>query len=152
MYRIISLIVIAGFVSTMLYFHQQNSHFGNKTHANHMDQHESFEISNIKGVDIPEIDGWINQDPTGSWMLKITTKNFTFEPEKLGSTEQKINEGHAHLYINGEKKTRIYGEYFDLGKLKLGIHEIRVTLNTNNHLELMYKGKQIAFQYKLKVE
>ena len=152
MYRIISLIVIAGFVSTMLYFHQQYSHFGNKTHANHMDSHESFEISNIIGGDIPEIDGWINQETTGNRMLKITTKNFTFEPEKMGSTEQIINEGHAHLYINGEKKNRIYGEYFDLGKLKPGIHEIRVTLNTNNHLELMYKGKQIAFQYKLKVE
>ena len=152
MYRIISLIVIAGFVSTMLYFHQQNSHFGNKTHANHMDQHESYEISKIGGVDIPEIKGSINQDPTGSWMLKITTKNFTFEPEKLGSTEQNINEGHAHLYINGEKKNRIYGQYYDLGKLTSGIHEVRVTLNTNNHKELMYNGEQIAFQYKLKVE
>ena len=152
MYRIVSLIVIGGFVSIMLYFHQQNSHYGNKTHANHMEEHENFDISNINGVDIPEIDGRIKQDRTGNWMLKITTKNFIFKPEKLGSNEQKVNEGHAHLYINGEKKNRIYGQYFDLGTLKPGVYDVRVTLNTNDHRELMFKGKQIAFQYKLKVE
>ena len=152
MYRIVSFFVIAGFVSIMLYFHQQSSHFGQDAQADHMGEHDGFEISNLKGSEIPGIDGWIKQDSTGSWMLKIITKNFTFEPEKLGLDEQRINEGHAHLYINGEKKSRIYGPYYDMGTLKPGIYEVKVTLNTNNHKRLMYNGKEIAFHYKLKVQ
>ena len=153
MYRIISFFVIAGFVSTILYLHQQNSHFvGTDAHANHMGEHEGFEIGNIKGADIPKIDGWIKQDSTGSWMLKLSTKNFTFEPEKLGSDEQGINEGHAHLYINGDKKNRIYSHYFDMGTLKPGIYKVKVTLNTNNHRQLMVNGKETAFNYKLHVQ
>ena len=152
MYRVISFFVIAGFVAIMLHFHQQSSHFGNNAHADHLEEHEGFEISNTRGAEIPDIDGWIKQDPTGSWMLKIITKNFAFKPEKLGKDEQRINEGHAHLYINGVKEKRIYGQYYDIGKLKPGIYEVKVTLNTHNHKTLMLNSKEIAFQYKLKVK
>ena len=152
MYRIVSFIVIAGFVSIMLYFHQQNSHFGNDAHAGHMNEHESLEISDIQDDDIPEIDGWIKQDPTGNWMLKVITKNFKFSPDTVGSKVPQINEGHAHLYINGDKKNRIYGPYYDLGVLKPGTYDVKVTLNSNNHQVLMNNGKEIAFHYKLKVK
>ena len=152
MYRLLSFIVITGFVFTMLYLHQQNSHFGKDAHAGHSGQHKGLEISNIKEVQIPEIDGRIKQDITGSWMLKLITKNFSFEPEKIDSGEQQINGGHAHLYINGDKKNRIYGHYYDLGSFKPGVYEIKVTLNTNNHEVLMYNNEEIAFQYKLSVE
>lgn len=152
MYRILSFIVIASFVSILLYFHQQNSHFENKTQAGHMEHHEGLEISKMKDAKIPEIDGWIKQDQTGSWMVKIITNNFAFKPEKLGLEEQQINEGHAHLYINGDKKNRIYGHYHDLGTLKPGIYDVMVTLNTHNHKVLFYQGKEVAFRYKLKVK
>ncbi len=152
MYRILSLIVIAGFVSIMLYFHQQSSHFSNDAHAGHKGQHDGLEISSNSGVNIPKIDGWVKQDEMGNWMLKIDTKNFSFTPEKLGSDEQRINEGHAHLYINGEKKNRIYGQYYDLGALEPGGYKVKVTLNTNNHKVLMYNGKEIAYHYDFKVK
>lgn len=152
MYRILSFIVIAGFVSIMLYFHQQSSHFSKDAHAGHTGQHDGLEISNMSEVEIPEINGWIEQDQTGSWMLKINTKNFAFKPEKLGSNEQRINEGHAHLYMNGDKKNRIYGPYYDLGTLKPGVYKVQVTLNTNNHKVLMYNGKEIAYHYKFNVK
>lgn len=151
MYRLLSFVVIASFVSVMLYFHQQSSHFG-ETQAGHIGHHEGLEISKVKDAKIPEIDGWVKQDQTGSWMLKIMTKNFTFKPEKLGSKEQQINEGHAHLYINGDKRNRLYGHYYDLGTLKSGNYDVMVTLNTHNHKVLMYQGNEIAFHYKLKVK
>ena len=151
MYRLISFFVIAGFVTIMLYFHQQSSHFGANAYSNHMAEHEGLEVSNLKGAKIPEIDGSIRRDSTGSWMLKIVTNHFSFEPEKLGLDDLGINEGHAHLYINGNKKSRIYSHYYDIGILKPGIYNVKVTLNTNSHKRLMINGKEIAFSYKLNV-
>ena len=76
----------------------------------------------------------------GALNLFLDLKNFRFAPEEVNKTSR-INEGHAHLYVNGEKLTRLYSASYFMDKLPKGDLEIRVTLNTNLHEDLIYSGK-----------
>ena len=78
----------------------------------------------------------------GAVNLFLDIRNFRFAPEEVNKTS-KINEGHAHLYLNGRKLTRLYAASYFMDKLPKGDLEIRVTLNTNMHEDLSYKGKLV---------
>ena len=83
-------------------------------------------------------------DPTGGVNLEIMTEGFEFTPENVNG-ENEDGEGHAHLYIDGEKWGRLYGEWFHLTGLDEGEHEIMVTLNANDHSDLVDEdGEMIA--------
>jgi hypothetical protein len=78
----------------------------------------------------------------GALNLFLDLKNFRFAPEEVNKTS-KINEGHAHLYLNGRKLTRLYAASYFMDKLPKGDLKIRVTLNTNMHEDLNYMGKLV---------
>lgn len=78
----------------------------------------------------------------GALNLFLDLKNFRLAPEEVNKSSR-INEGHAHLYLNGKKLTRLYAASFFMDKLPKGDLEIRVTLNTNMHEDLSYKGKPV---------
>ena len=71
--------------------------------------------------------------------LKITTTGFTFAPESA-SGEHVTGEGHAHVYVDGVKINRVYGNYYHLSGLDPGARSIRITLNANSH-EQYAKGE-----------
>ncbi len=71
--------------------------------------------------------------------LKITTTGFTFAPEHA-SGEHMTGEGHAHVYVDGVKDNRVYGNYYHLSGLDPGERSIRITLNANSH-EQYAKGE-----------
>ena len=74
-------------------------------------------------------------DPVSGWNARVTTDGFTFAPEHFGNLPQD-GEGHAYLFVNGKRAARIYGEWFHLGQLPAGVHEVAVTLNANNTANL----------------
>ena len=105
-------------------------------HAHH--DHES--ILPVQGDPPPpmlEID--ITRDPKSGWNLKVMTTNFRFSPENA-SGPHRTGEGHAHLYINGQKYARLYGPWFHIDELPKGKVDVRVTLNSNDH-RLLGVGK-----------
>jgi len=61
------------------------------------------------------------------------------------------SEGHAHLYIDGKKVTRLYGEWYHIPSLSPGTHKITVTLNANSHEDLMVKGKVVSDKQEVRV-
>ena len=136
------LVFFIPFVVFFFYFTSNNEHNPSSANAskNHMG-HGFVEIP--EGYEIPSVDVSVTQDSSGTWLLKVEAEHFMFAPEKVGLKSPSYNEGHAHLYINGEKINRLYGEYYNLGSLKKGKNEIKITLNSNNHGELVYKGKAI---------
>ena len=69
------------------------------------------------------------KDPLSGWNLHIMTANFMFDPPGLPN---ELGHGHAHVYVDGVKIGRAYGEwyYFDLPQ---GCHDVEVHLNANNH-------------------
>jgi hypothetical protein len=102
--------------------------------------HEQREVP--AGEAVPSVRLVIHPDAHQGWNLEIETTNFQFAPEHINQSSQ-IHEGHAHLYLDGVKLTRLYGNWFYLNPLEPGTHEITVTLNTNTHETLAVNGEPI---------
>lgn len=117
----------------------QHQHNEVKSEENH--HHKSIELS--ENDTIPTIKIMVSPDKIEGWNLEIKTTNFVFSPENLDK-DSRINEGHGHLYINGKKVTRIYGNWYHIPELPQGKNEIKVTLNTNLHEDLIYNNNVIG--------
>ena len=81
-------------------------------------------------------------DPEGGWNIRATPTNFRLAPENV-STDHVAGEGHMHLYIDGEKITRLYGEWFRIPALPAGEHEVRVELSANDHSTVVVEGAPV---------
>ena len=89
--------------------------------------------------DAPTVSAVLRPDPRSGWNLHVQTRNFAFAPERA-STPNMPGEGHAHVYVNGEKVARLYGEWLHIESLPDGNVELRVTLNTNDHSAIAVEG------------
>lgn len=108
--------------------------------APHEHHHESMEIPD--GVPVPSVDLIIHPDAVQGWNLEVQVTNFTFAPERVNASTLPT-EGHAHLFINGEKITRLYGNWYYLNPLPPGTYDVSVVLNANTHEELVHNGQVI---------
>jgi hypothetical protein len=104
--------------------------------------HEQFELGKDT-KNIPTVKVLAVQDKKAGWNLSLVTSNFSFTPEDVNGKDV-VGEGHAHLWVDGEKITRLYGNHYYIDALSQGDHEITVTLNTNSHKDYVVDGKQIA--------
>lgn len=95
-----------------------------------------------EGVPVPTIAIEVAADPVEGWNLRIRTTDFLIVPENV-STAHVDGEGHMHLYVDGEKLSRIYGEWHHIGALGAGRHDVRVELSSNNHSALSVDGRVI---------
>ena len=73
-------------------------------------------------------------DAVSGLNIRLTTTGFTFTPE-AANAEDVPGEGHAHIYVDGVKITRLYGPDYHLTAVEPGEREIRVSLNTNSHAD-----------------
>ncbi|MEL7099115.1 MAG: hypothetical protein AAGM84_09835 [Pseudomonadota bacterium] len=83
------------------------------------------------------------RDPLEGWNLKLETQNFTFTPETAGQ-DHVAGTGHAHLYVNGVKRARLYGPYAHIPDLPPGTYEISVSLSGNDHAYYVVGGARVA--------
>ena len=74
--------------------------------------------------------------------VRIMADGWRWAPE-LVDQEHTPGAGHGHIYVDGEKIARVFGSDYHIGELTPGRHEIRVTLNTNNHGELTHNGQKV---------
>ena len=81
-------------------------------------------------------------DSVSGLNVQIITEGFTFAPENVNGAHND-GEGHAHIYVDGQKITRVYTPWHYLGDIEPGEHEIRVTLNANSHEEYTYGGNKV---------
>ncbi len=87
----------------------------------------------------PSVSVRILEDPSGGWLLHSVPANFRMAPENVG-TAHVDGEGHMHLYIDGVKIMRLYGEWHQMPPLAAGTHEIRVELSSNDHSAMAIDG------------
>ncbi len=92
---------------------------------------------------IPEVTLSVTSDVLGGYLINLEVQNFTFAPQNVG-LDHVDGEGHAHLYVNGEKVARLYGEWFYLNTLPTGENTLTVTLNSNTHAPLHIDGAPIS--------
>lgn len=85
----------------------------------------------------------VAKDPMKGYNLQVRTRAFRWAPQHA-SQRHRSSEGHAHLYVDGEKITRLYGAWYYLGDLKPGKRVVKVTLNGNDHGDYMKSGKPVA--------
>lgn len=87
----------------------------------------------------PSVTLRILEDPSGGWLLHSVPTNFEIVPESV-STAHVDGEGHMHLYIDGVKVMRLYGEWHQMPPLTAGTHEVRVELSSNDHSAMAIGG------------
>lgn len=118
--------------------HHGQSH-ENQSHEGHH-HHGTIEIPT--GDPVPTVSLIIHPDAVRGWNLEIQTTHFRFAPEQVNQANQP-NVGHGHLYINGERMARIYGNWLHLPQLPAGLTEITVSLNANGHEAFTYQEQPI---------
>ncbi len=115
--------------------HEQQHHSSSSDHKS---------IAIPPGQPIPKVDLIVHPDARQGWNLELKLTDFQFTPENINQVSDSYQQGHAHLYINGKKVTRIYGNWYYLSELPPGRHEIRVGLTGNNHEILMTQNQEIG--------
>lgn len=96
--------------------------------------HKHAKFTQPEGTAAPTAKLHVTADPLGGFNIQVETTNWTWAPEHVNG-EAKPNEGHAHLYVDGKKVARLYGPWYNLSGLTPGQHDIRVTLNANDHAD-----------------
>ena len=105
----------------------------------------------IPAADAPQLAMQITKDPVSGYNLQLEVVNFSFSPQNAGAGNV-TGEGHAHVYINGEKRGRLYGPWTHLDGLPKGVVEVTVSLNTNDHRALAVAGRPVSATQTLTVE
>ncbi len=78
----------------------------------------------------------------GGVHVKIDTEGWSWAPGEVNSANRD-GTGHAHIYADGVKLSRVYGPNHYLPSLEPGAHELRVSLNDNGHNELTWQGRPL---------
>lgn len=89
--------------------------------------------------------------PKTFMFLIIGVTNFAFAPEAVNSSHTP-GQGHAHIYVNGVKIARTYASWFHLSALPKGEHEVRMTLNANDHSQLAINDQPVEATLMLVIE
>ncbi len=92
---------------------------------------------------IPSVTAELTPDAVSGYNLHIKTAHFELVPPATENTDAR-GEGHAHLYVNGEKIARVYGHWFHISSLPEGKNTITVSLNGHGHEELLNNGVPIV--------
>ena len=83
--------------------------------------------------------------------MHIMTQHFVFSAQNVNGAHVQ-GEGHAHVYVNGVKQPRAYSPYVHLDALPKGTHDVRVTLNANDHGHLAIDGAPIMAETQITIE
>ncbi|MGI9648300.1 MAG: hypothetical protein ACR2OI_07250 [Acidimicrobiia bacterium] len=97
----------------------------------------------VLGPAVPTVNVTVTPDPVAGFNLHASVTNLTWAPEQAGLSHIE-GEGHAHVYVDGVKVARIYGEWYHLSWLEPGTHEVTVSLNANTHAPYAVDGVEIA--------
>ena len=115
---------------------------------NSTSDHEPYESRNVKLENAPTLNVSVTEDPSAGWNLILQTTNFEYDTAFV-SRNHSPGKGHAHLYVDDEILTRLYGPAYHLGSLSEGNHSIRIVLSDNAHNEYAVNNTPIAFEFVL---
>lgn len=101
-----------------------------------------------EGENPPSVQLEVIEDAVSGWNVHITTNNFTFTPQNVNEMNVQ-GQGHAHLYVDGKKVDRIYGNWYHYNENFDGTKTFKVTLNANMHNEITFDGKVVEASVKV---
>ena len=105
---------------------------------------EGHQLRDLPAADAPTVEITVEPDPMGGFNVHTVTGNFRWAPEHA-SGDHVPGEGHAHVYVDGEKLSRVYSEWFFIGPMAMepGMHEVTVTINGNDHNQYAADGEPV---------
>ncbi len=130
--------------------HSDPSHHGG-AHAEAAAHDHSKTISLPAGPDAPGLEIDLIKDPMAGWNLHVQPQNFRFAPQNA-SSDDRPGEGHAHVYINGAKLARLYGNWMHIPELPKGEVEVEVSLNANSHSPLAVDDAPVSAKLTIQVD
>ncbi len=110
---------------------------------NHGTDHGHDDTALFESANSPTVEVAVTDDPKSGWNLQAEVGNFTYAPQSVGS-DAVDGEGHLHLYIDGERVTRLYGPWWHIGALDAGMHEITVEVSGNDHSAYGVDGEPLT--------
>ena len=116
-----------------------------------MDHHDHSKNVEWEGEELPILNLRVERYDNSGWAVIYNANNFTFNAEKASSGHI-AREGHGHLFVNDIKISRLYGEPYYLKDLDIGVNEVKVTLNTNNHSSYVSNGIPIEKKVEIVVD
>ena len=138
-YWTIGCLMIGILVAPLVLRSPAEDHATHLTHE-HAKPHDAIEVD---PANAPEISISVVKDAVAGWNVFVTVESFTFVAESVNQVNAP-NQGHAHLYVDGEKVTRLYGTAYHLADLSPGRHAVTVGLNANDHSDLVVDGERIS--------
>ncbi|WP_205855855.1 hypothetical protein [Phytoactinopolyspora endophytica] len=121
---------------------QSNGSAGRLLEETSADGHQ---LREAPGQEAPGVTMEVTEDPASGWNIYLDAEHFTFAPERAGE-EARPTEGHAHLYLDGEKIARLYGAWYHLpaSAVPEGEHTLMVQLNANDHTAWAVDGAAVS--------
>lgn len=116
-------------------------------HSGH--SHEPLEVS--QNDQILTVTLTVLKDLMSGWNAKVVVEHFRFAPENA-SQDHVAGEGHEHLYVDGVKINRLYGDWYHWEKLIAGSLTVMVSLSSNDHRDLTPNGQVIAHSVSISVD
>ena len=110
-------------------------------HDHHHAHHQALDVAAWPAP--PKLSIKLHRDAASGWNLQLITENSRFAPEHVNQASG-AGEGHAHVYVDGRKLSRLYGHWYHLTGIGEGVHTVRVSLNANDHSELVLEGVPVG--------
>jgi len=142
---------LTGFMFAASYGITLDGHDHGTDHATHGGHAQGELLSLTAGPSAPTLKIMVMPDPASGWNLHIMAENFKFAPENA-SRDHIDGEGHAHVYVNGNKLARLYASWMHIADLMPGQHVITVSLNSNDHRQLAIDDKPLRVEQTITVE
>ena len=123
-----------------------SDHHGNGQDGDSSDHHGDGEgdhhASTVEAESAMSVAVEATLDAVSGVNLHVILEGFAFAPESVNG-EHVAGEGHAHVYVDGVKISRVYTPWLHLDDLAVGRREIRVTLNANSHPRYTWNGELV---------
>ncbi|MDO6557906.1 hypothetical protein [Paraglaciecola chathamensis] len=99
-------------------------------------EHKARDIG--QGTLIPKIQLQVFRDQIDGVNIHVEVDNYLLNAPNSAKKESNagaILQGHAHVYVNGVKRQRLYGEDVHIPQswLKSGVNQVAVSLNSHQH-------------------
>ncbi|QHJ11629.1 hypothetical protein FX988_01864 [Paraglaciecola mesophila] len=110
-------------------------------------EHKARDIG--QGTPIPKIQLHVFRDQIDGVNIHVEVDNYRLnapDTAKQESNNGTILQGHAHVYVNGIKRQRLYGEDAHISQnwLQAGVNQVAVSLNSHQHENWMSEGHNIV--------
>lgn len=107
-------------------------------------QHSALEIP--EGFATPAIEMQVERDPIDGLNILIKMQNYIMNSPLDEMSKAEVLQGHAHVFVNGKKMQRLYGDAIHIPAdwLKKGVNQIAISLNSHQHENWTKDGKSLV--------